>query len=232
MNRAFLSLSKSISVAVLAVSSFASSVHANEAVKPAKADPAKGEALYTNGDAARGITACASCHGTAGNSTIAANPKLSAQHDAYLVKQLTDFTGETRKNAIMSTFAKAMTADDIKNVAAYLSVQKSKPGTAKNKDIVELGKQIYRGGIAEKNVPACAGCHSPNGAGIPAQFPRIAGQHQDYTIAQLTGFQNGARKDGAKITGARQNSVQMMTIAKKMSEDEIKAVADYVAGLK
>ncbi|MBC3907581.1 MULTISPECIES: c-type cytochrome [Undibacterium] len=232
MNRAFLSLSKSISVAVLAVSSFASSVYANEVAKPAKADPVKGEALYTNGDAARGIAACASCHGAAGNSTIAANPKLSAQHEAYLVKQLTDFTGDTRKNAVMTAFAKAMTAEDMKNVAAYLSVQKSKPGTAKNKDIVELGKQIYRGGIAEKNVPACAGCHSPNGAGIPAQFPRIAGQHQDYTIAQLTGFQNGSRKDGAKITGARLNSAQMMTIAKKMSEDEIKAVADYVAGLK
>lgn len=232
MNRAFLSLSKSISVAVLAVSSFAAMANTHEEAKPAKADPAKGEALYTNGDAARGIAACASCHGAAGNSTITANPKLAGQHDAYLVKQLTDFTGDTRKNAIMTAFAKAMTADDMKNVAAYLSVQKSKPGAAKNKDIVELGKQIYRGGIAEKNVPACAGCHSPNGAGIPAQFPRIAGQHQDYTFAQLTGFQNGSRKDAAKITGARTNSAQMVTIAKKMSEDEMRAVADYVAGLK
>ncbi|MCH8617654.1 c-type cytochrome [Undibacterium sp. TS12] len=232
MNRAFLSLSKSISVAVLAVSSFAAMANTHEEAKPAKADPAKGEALYTNGDAARGIAACASCHGAAGNSTITANPKLAGQHDAYLVKQLTDFTGDTRKNAIMTAFAKAMTADDMKNVAAYLSVQKSKPGAAKNKDIVELGKQIYRGGIAEKNVPACAGCHSPNGAGIPAQFPRIAGQHQDYTFTQLTGFQNGSRKDAAKITGARTNSAQMVTIAKKMSEDEMRAVADYVAGLK
>ncbi|MFZ6654259.1 c-type cytochrome [Undibacterium sp. TJN19] len=232
MNRAFLSLSKSISVAILAVSSLASVAYANEEAKPAKADPVKGEALYTNGDAAKGIAACASCHGAAGNSTIVANPKLAGQHDAYIVKQLSEFAAGTRANATMSVFAKAMTADDIKNVAAYLTVQKAKPGAAKNKDIVELGKQIYRGGIAEKNVPACAGCHSPNGAGIPAQFPRIAGQHQDYTIAQLTGFHNGARKDGAKIAGARVNSAQMMTIASKMSDDEIKAVADYVAGLK
>ncbi|MBC3920704.1 cytochrome c4 [Undibacterium sp. CY18W] len=232
MNRAFLSLSKSFSIAVMAVSSFASVAYANEAAKPAKADPAKGEALYSAGDAARGITACVSCHGAAGNSTIAANPKLAAQHDAYLVKQLSEFKSDARKNAVMSVFAKAMTEDDMKNVAAYLSTQKAKPGAAKNKDIVELGKQIYRGGIAEKNVPACAGCHSPNGAGIPAQFPRIAGQHQDYTIAQLTGFQNATRMDGAKIAGARGNSAQMMTIAKKMSEDEMKAVADYVAGLK
>jgi len=221
MNRAFLPFFKSIGVAILAVSSIASA-YANEPAKAVKADPAKGEALFTNGDPARGIVACASCHGAGGNSTITVNPKLSAQHDAYIVKQLQDFTGADRNNAVMTTFAKAMTAEDMKNVAAYLAKQKSQPGSAKNKDIVELGKQIYRGGIADKNVPACAGCHSPNGAGIPAQFPRIAGQHQDYTIAQLTNFRTGARK----------NSAQMVTIAKKMSDDEMKAVADYVAGLK
>lgn len=221
MNRAFLPFLKSISIAILALSSIASA-YANEPAKAVKADPAKGEALFTNGDPARGIVACASCHGAGGNSTITVNPKLSAQHDAYIVKQLQDFTGADRNNPVMTAFAKVMTADDMKNVAAYLAKQKSQPGAAKNKDIVELGKQIYRGGIAEKNVPACAGCHSPNGAGIPAQFPRIAGQHQDYTIAQLTNFRTGARK----------NSAQMVTIAKKMSDDEMKAVADYVAGLK
>ncbi|MFZ6842914.1 c-type cytochrome [Undibacterium sp. RuTC16W] len=223
MNRAFSPFLKSLSIAVLALSSVTSMAYANEEHKaPAKADPAKGEALYTNGDAARGIVACASCHGTAGNSTISVNPKLAGQHEAYIAKQLSNFTGPDRNNAVMTTFAKAMTEDDMKNLAAYLSIQKSKPGSAKNKDIVEIGKQIYRGGIAEKNVPACAGCHSPNGAGLPAQFPRIAGQHQDYTIAQLTNFRTGVRK----------NSAQMTTISKRMSDDEIKAVADYVAGLK
>lgn len=204
---------------MLAASSVA---YANQPAAATKPDAVKGEALYTNGDAARGIVACVSCHGAAGNSTITVNPKLAAQHDAYLVKQLTDFNSPARNDAVMSTFAKTMNADDIKNLAAYLSVQKSKPGAAKNKDIVELGKQIYRGGIAEKNVPACAGCHSPNGAGLPAQFPRIAGQHQDYTFAQLTKFRTEVRK----------NSAQMATIAKRMSDDEMKAVADYVAGLK
>lgn len=219
MNRAFLPFLKTIAIAMLTMSSVA---YANEHAATAKPDSAKGEALYTNGDAARGIVACASCHGAAGNSTITVNPKLAAQHDAYLVKQLTDFNSPTRSNPVMSTFAKAMNAEDIKNLAAYLSTQKSKPGAAKDKDIVELGKQIYRGGIAEKNVPACAGCHSPNGAGLPAQFPRIAGQHQDYTIAQLGNFRSGVRK----------NSAQMATISKRMSDDEMKAVADYVAGLK
>ncbi|MBI3284741.1 MAG: cytochrome c4 [Burkholderiales bacterium] len=222
MNRAFLPFLKSISIAILAVSSFASVAYANEGAKPAKADTAKGEAIYNNGDAARGIVACASCHGAAGNSTITVNPKLAGQHEAYVAKQLDNFKGADRNNAVMTTFAKAMNEDDVKNISAYLAAQKSKPGAAKNKDIVELGKQIYRGGIAEKNVPACAGCHSPNGAGIPAQFPRIAGQHQDYTIAQLSNFRTGIRK----------NSAQMVTISKRMSDDEMKAVADYVAGLK
>jgi cytochrome c553 len=220
MNRAFLPLLKSSLVALLALSSVAAL--ATEEAKAPKADAAKGEALFTTGDATRGIVACVSCHGDGGNSTITQNPKLAGQHEAYLRKELENFKTPERNNAVMSTFAKAMTDDDIRNLAAYLSKQSSKAGSAKNKDIVEIGKQIYRGGIAEKSVPACAGCHSPNGAGIPAQFPRIAGQHQDYTIAQLTNFR----------TGARSNSPQMVTIAKRMSDDEMKAVADYVAGLK
>lgn len=219
MNRAFLPFLKSISIAILAVSSIA---YANEQAAPAKADAAKGATLYANGDAARGIVACASCHGEGGNSTISVNPKLAGQHEAYINKQLHDFKGADRNNAVMTAFSAALKDDDVKNVAAYLAAQKSKPGSAKNKDIVELGKQIYRGGIAEKNVPACAGCHSPNGAGMPAQYPRIAAQHQDYTIGQLTNFRTGVRK----------NSPQMVTIAKRMSDDEMKAVADYMAGLK
>ena len=219
MNRAFLPFLKSFSIVLLAMSSI---TYANESTTPAKADPVKGEALYVSGDAARGIVACVSCHGVAGNSTISVNPKLAGQHEAYIAKQLDNFKGPDRNNPVMTTFANMMTAEDMKNVSRYLSTQKAKPGAAKNKEIVELGKQIYRGGIAEKNVPACAGCHSPNGAGIPAQFPRVAGQHQDYTIAQLTNFRTSARK----------NSVQMTTISKRMSDDEIKAVADYVAGLK
>lgn len=222
MKRAFLPFLKSITIAMLAMSSIASVAYANEASTAVKADAVKGEALFTNGDATRGVIACASCHGAAGNSTISVNPKLAGQHEAYIAKQLHDFKGPDRNNAVMTAFSSALNGDDVKNIAAYLATQKSKPGSAKNKDIVELGKQIYRGGIAEKNVPACAGCHSPNGAGIPVQFPRIAGQHQDYTIAQLTNFRSGVRK----------NSVQMVTISKRISDDEMKAVADYVAGLK
>ncbi|WP_317203214.1 c-type cytochrome [Janthinobacterium sp.] len=226
MNRAFSPFVKSLFVALLAVSAAAS---ANEEKKPAhaeaavvKADAAKGATLYADGDAARGLPACVSCHGAAGNSTISVNPKLAGQNEAYLYKQLVNFTAPERNQAIMTTYAKMLTEEEKKNVAAYLGAQVSKPGAAKNKDTVELGKHIYRGGIAEKSVPACASCHGASGAGIPAQYPRIGGQHQDYTAAQLTLFRAGGRK----------NSPQMSTIAKRMSDDEIKAVADYVAGLK
>jgi cytochrome c553 len=219
MNRAFVPFVKSLFVALMAVSSIA---YAAEEKKAPKADPAKGEALYTNGDAGRNIPACVSCHGAAGNSTIVQNPKLAAQHGTYVAKQLADFKTPQRNNPVMSPIAKALTADEMTNIAAYLDAQTQKPGAARNKDTIDLGKKIYRAGIAEKSVPACASCHGANGAGIPAQFARLGGQHQDYTAAQLTSFRSGARK----------NSPQMITIAKRMSDDEIKAVADYIAGLK
>ncbi|MES2264061.1 MAG: c-type cytochrome [Pseudomonadota bacterium] len=225
MNRAFSPFVKSLLVAVLAISGVAS---ASEEKKPAhgeaaaKADPAKGATLYADGDAARGLPACVSCHGAAGNSTIAANPKLAGQPEAYIYKQLVNFTTPARNQPVMTTYAKMLTEDEKKNISAYLSNQAAKPGAAKNKDTVELGKKIYRGGIAEKHVPACASCHGPAGGGIPATYPRLAGQHQDYTAAQLTTFRTDARK----------NSAEMSTIAKRLSDDEIKAVADYVAGLK
>ena len=219
MNRVFVAVLKSLCVAAVTMSSL---VHAEEAKTTVKADPAKGEALFANGDATRNVVACVACHGAAGNSAIVQNPKLAGQHEAYIYKQLTNFKGPDRNNAVMTNIAKALTDDDMKNIAAYLDAQSIKPGAAKNKGTVELGKKIYRGGIAEKNVPACAACHGPNGAGMPDQFPRLGGQHQEYTLAQLTSFRAGTRK----------NSIQMTTIAKRLSDDEMQAVSDYVAGLK
>jgi cytochrome c553 len=195
---------------------------ANEEKAPAAADPAKGSTLYSNGDPSRGILACVACHGAAGNSIITQNPKLAGQHDAYIQKQLHNFKGPDRNNAIMTGIAKALGEDDVRNIAAYLEQQKPAPGSARNKNTVDLGKKIYRAGIAEKQVPACAGCHGPNGAGIPAQYARLAGQHQDYTIAQLTNFR----------TGTRANSAQMTAVGKRMSDEEMQAVADYIAGLR
>lgn len=211
-------------MAVMALSlTSVSVVMANEPAKAAKADAAKGETLYTSGAADRGVPACASCHGAAGNSGAAVNPKLAGQHAAYLHKQLVNFKDKTeRNNPIMSPYAAALSDQEMLDVAAYLAKQTQKPGAAKNKNTIELGQKIYRGGIAEKGVAACAGCHGPAGAGIPAQYPRIGGQHADYTEAQLVAFRSGARK----------NSAPMMAIAAKMSDAEIKAVADYIAGVR
>ena len=110
----------------------------------------------------------------------------------------------------------------MQNIAAFVSGNKAKPGFAKDKDLVAMGERIYRGGIANRNVPGCAGCHRPTGTGIPAQYPRLAGQHADYTGAQLLAFRDGARK----------NSPLMTAVASKLNDREIRAVADYIAGLR
>ncbi|MGH8854882.1 MAG: c-type cytochrome [Telluria sp.] len=220
MNRFTFPLLKSLLVASLALCGGVSAAATPAAV--AKADPAKGGTLYDSGDAARGLPACMSCHGAAGNSTIVANPKLAGQFAAYTHKQLIDYTTPSRQNAVMSTYAKMLSEDEKRHIAAYLSTQAAKPGAAKNKDTVELGRKIYRGGIAEKGVAACASCHGATAGGIPAQYPRLSGQHQDYTYAQLEAFKAGGRK----------NSAQMTTLAQRMSAEEMKAVSDYIAGLK
>lgn len=180
----------------------------------AKPDLAKGAASFGQ--------VCVACHAADGNSTIAENPKLAQQHPEYLVKQLKEFKEGKRENAVMLGFASALSDDDMRNIAAWLATQKAAPGFATNKDTVRLGERIYRGGIADRQIAACAGCHSPNGAGIPAQYPRLAGQHATYTEAQLKAFRDGVRHNNAQMTG----------VAAKMNDREIKAVADYIAGLR
>jgi cytochrome c553 len=183
------------------------------AAAPAKPDLTQGSAKFTS--------VCAACHGPDGNSAIPANPKLAQQHPEYLMKQLREFKSGARPSPIMQAMVGQLNDDDVKNVAYWVGSQKAKPGFGKDKDLVAMGEKIYRGGIAERGIAACAGCHSPNGAGVPAQFPRLSGQHADYTEAQLKAFRDGPRK----------NSVQMVQIAARLNDREIRAVADYIAGL-
>ena len=197
----------------LAVASLGASANASEAA-PAKPDTAKGEASYT--------AVCAACHGADGNSGTPTFPKLAQQHPQYLIKQLQEFKSGKRDNAVMKGFASALSEDDMRNIAHWLGSKAAKPGFAKNKELVALGERIYRGGIADRQVAACAGCHGPSGAGIPAQYPRVGGQHADYAAAQLTAFRGGVRN----------NSAQMSQIAAKLNDREIQALADYVAGLR
>ena len=187
-----------------------------EDAKPAAAKPdlVKGGAAFA--------AVCAACHGADGNSGTPVNPKLAQQHPEYLVKQLQEFKSGKRNNAVMKGFASALSDEDMKNISYWAASQKAKPGVAKDKALVTLGERIYRGGIADRQIAACAGCHSPNGAGIPSQYPRLSGQHADYTVAQLTSFRDGVRA----------NSLQMAQVAAKLNDREIKAVADYIAGLR
>jgi cytochrome c553 len=187
-----------------------------------KVDLAAGETLYSAGDATRGVVACITCHGPKGQSAVGTWPKLSAQHAAYTAKQLRNYKDGTRANAVMMGMAAALTEQDMNNIAAFLVKQEPSLGVAQSKDTIALGQSIYRGGIAAKGVPACAGCHSPTGAGIPSQYPRLGGQWAEYSNAQLLAFREGTRK----------NSSQMTTIATKLSDQEMKAVSDYIAGLR
>ena len=190
------------------------SAHADAPKAAAKADPAKGAASYA--------PVCAACHGADGNSMVPANPKLAQQHPEYIQKQLQEFKSGKRANPIMMGMVAALSDEDMKNIAVWLSTQTAAPGNSSDKNLVALGERIYRGGIADRQIAACAGCHSPNGAGIPAQYPRLSGQHADYTAAQLTAFRDGVRL----------NSLQMTQVASKLNDREIKAVADYIAGLR
>jgi cytochrome c553 len=213
------SLMSMFSVTAFALASLA---QANEPASPVayQGDAAKGQPLAS--------AVCGACHGPDGNSAAAANPKLAGQHAAYLFKQMKNFKASAdgksdRVNAIMNGMIAPYTEEQMKDFAAYFAAQKQNGGEMKNRDTLELGKKLFRGGDASKGLPACAGCHGPAGAGLPAQFPRIAGQFAEYTEAQLKAFRVGER--------ANDPNKMMQMIAVKMTDAEIRAVADYIAGL-
>jgi len=175
------------------------------------------------GDAVKMATQiCAACHGADGNSAIALNPKLAGQHPEYIIKQLKNFKSGERKNAVMGGIVAALSADDMVNLGVYFGSQTAKNGKARSNGAGSVGEKIYKGGIADTSVPACASCHGPAGAGVPVQFPRLAGQHADYTLAQMKAFR----------TGERANAPMMRTIAAKMTDQDMAAVADYIQGLR
>ena len=165
---------------------------------------------------------CVACHAQDGNSVISLNPKLAGQHPEYLEKQLIEFKSGKRVNAVMTGIASALSPEDMKNLAAYFSGQTLTLAKAKTNGAGSLGEKIYRGGIAATNVPACASCHGANGAGLPKQFPRMGGQHAEYTLAQLRTFR----------TGERANAPMMTVIATRLTDAEMAAVADYMQGLR
>jgi len=209
---------RTAAMAILLATSFIA--HASQEAK-VKADPAKGKVIAE--------TVCVACHGADGNSATAANPILAGQGQEYLYKQLTNFKAAegkpaARNNAIMGGMVAALSDEDMKNVAAWFASQKVKPAQAKDETKIALGQKLWRQGDFKKGVPACAGCHGPSGAGLPAQYPRLAGQYPEYTEAQLKAFRADER--------ANDPENMMRMIAAKLSDAEMKAVAEFAAGLR
>lgn len=203
---------------ILAAGLASATAFANEPVAgaPVKGDPKKAETIVSQ--------VCAGCHAVDGNSAAPANPKLAGLNYEYLNKQLLNFKSGERKSAVMAGMVATLTPDDMKNLAAYYSAQQPKEAKAKDQALALLGQKIYRGGVQGTGVPACASCHGAQGQGIPAQFPRLAGQHTDYIYTQLNKFRTGERaNDGAKM---------MRTIAAKMTDSDMMAVATYIQGLR
>lgn len=215
----FLVLFASASLVLAAGPGFAEEAAAKK--EAAKADPAKGQVIATQ--------VCVACHSADGNSVAPANPKIAGQFAEYLNKQLVNFKPAEgkkaeRDNPVMAGIVATLSPDDMKNLAAYFSGQKLRPAAAKDKNLAATGQKLWRGGNVATGVPACAGCHGPDGSGIPALYPRIAGQYSEYIEAQLKSFQDGLR--------ANDQSGMMRGVAARMTEKEIKAVADYAAGLR
>lgn len=191
------------------------------AAEDAKPDVAKGKNIAE--------TVCVACHGADGNSAIPANPILAGQGEQYLLKQLRDFKATdgkpaARKNDIMGGMASTLSDEDMKNVALYFSQQKQKPSAATDEKLVAAGQSLWRKGDFDRGIPACAGCHGPTGAGIPAQYPRLAGQYAEYLATQLKNFRTEERSNDP--------ASMMRMIADRLSDKQIKAVADYMAGLR
>ena len=181
---------------------------------------------YAAGDAASGqgkVAVCSGCHGADGNSMIPSFPKLAGKGEVYLVNQLKDIRDGARNVPQMMGILTGRTDQDLADMAAFYSTQKVTVG-ATNPDLLDLGRQIYRAGIAEKGVAACTACHSPTGAGnAQAGFPAVGGQHADYLISQLKAYRTETRTNGqAKL---------MQQVAALLSDNEIEAVASYMQGL-
>lgn len=173
---------------------------------------------------------CAACHGADGNSSIPVNPSLAGQHASYLLKQLNNFKAGAdgkpalRQNAVMNGMAAPLSEAEMKALAQYFSKQTLKPDVAKDEKLVTEGRKLWRAGDIKKGIPACAGCHGVAGGGLPAQYPSLAGQHPDYVVTQLKQFREGTRANDPEAV--------MRTIAAKMTDPQMAAVAEYAAGLR
>jgi cytochrome c553 len=172
---------------------------------------------------------CSACHGADGNSPSPANPNLAGQQADYIALQLAHFKSGVRSNPVMAAIAGQVASEDMRSLGAFFAQQKPKGSAANGADLATAGQKLFRGGDGTSGVPACAACHSPDGAGIPSRYPRLGGQYADYTLAQLRAFKAGQR--GMDKEGKDVNGRIMAQIAGRMNDQAIAAVAQYAAGL-
>jgi cytochrome c553 len=205
--------------ATLALWPATAAIAQNPAAKP---DLAKAQVIVNQ--------VCAACHGVDGNSASPANPNLAGLPAEYIIAQLTHFKAGIRANPVMLGMASTLSPEDMTALGAYYAKQKSKGLAARDPELVKIGQAVYRGGDAAKGIPACTSCHGPNGAGMPKNYPRLAGQHGDYTYAQLKAFKTGER--GADKGGKDVQGRTMAAIAGRLTDMQMKALAEYTAGLR
>ncbi len=170
------------------------------------------------------VSACVPCHGggTAAAPGAPAFPKLDGQHAAYLDKQLREYKTGKRKSAVMAPLLGALKKQQIPGMAAHFASQAPARGAVENPELAARGKVLYEEGNRATGVPGCVGCHLPNGAGYQ-RYPRLSGQPQTYIVQQLADFKSGARSnDRARV---------MRAVAGRLTDEEIRAVAEYLAGL-
>ncbi|MCC7327016.1 MAG: cytochrome c4 [Burkholderiales bacterium] len=175
-------------------------------------------------------TVCAACHGADGNSALPVNPNLAGQGAEYISRQLQHFKAEVRVNAVMQAMVATLTPEDMVALGIYFAQQKPNPGAARDAKLVEMAQRVFRAGDAATGLPACSACHSPTGAGIPKNYPRLSGQHADYTFTQLKAFRTGER--GNDSAGKDVQGRIMAGIAQRMTDTQMKALADYASGLR
>ena len=173
---------------------------------------------------------CAACHGVDGNSPSPTNPTLAGQGPEYIALQLQHFQSGVRANPIMQGMAATLKPDEMKALGIFFSQQKPKGLAAKDAALAIAGQRLYRGGDIASGMPACAACHSPDGVGLPTNYPRLAGQYTEYTYAQLKAFRDGER--GSDKEGKDYNGKIMATVAARMSDPQMKALAEYASGLR
>jgi cytochrome c553 len=219
----------------LATAALLSSAMPNAIAQTPAAPPGTGAAPFKDGDIARGTAkaaVCSACHGPNGNSTNADWPRLAGQSAVYIVEQLRLFRSGVRNNPVMKPLASSLSDQDIDDLAVYYEAQ-TPAGLEADPSYWQAGEALYRRGDRAHDVPACVACHGPVGRGnLDAGYPALRAQQSVYVVKQLNDYASGARYTAPNPATASRNGVMMVTIARRLSPEQIRDVASYVQGMR